>query len=138
MADSKISQLTELTTPVAEDLVPIVDDPNGTPINKFIRLKNLFGNASNTNITGTLTVSGGNTNISGSNTVISSNVNITGTTNVANLHVSDVKLVIQTSKTPSTNNATTELGSPTSDWDANYLYVAVSNTVIKRVPLQVF
>ena len=127
MADSKISQLTELTTPVAEDLVPIVDDPNGTPINKFIRLKNLFGNASNTNITGTLTVSGGNTNISGSNTVISSNVNITG-------------------KTPSTNNATTELGSPTSDyphdgslfWDANYLYVAVSNTVIKRVPLQVF
>jgi hypothetical protein len=146
MADKKISQLTELTSPVAEDLLPVVDDPNGTPINKFLRLKNLFGNAGNTVITGTLTVSGGNTTIGGSNTYVTSNVVTTGVNTFSNTHIADSKFTIQTSKTPSTNNATTELGSPTTDfphdgslfWDENYLYIAVSNTVIKRVALSTF
>lgn len=146
MADKKISQLTELTSPVAEDLLVIVDDPNGTPINKYIRFKNLFANASNTNITGALTVSGGNTTIGGSNTYVTSNVVTTGVNTLSNTHIADSKFTIQTSKTPSTNNATTELGSPTTDfphdgtifWDSNYLYIAVSNTTIKRISLSSF
>lgn len=42
MADAKITQLTELTAPALEDLLPIVDDPSGTPITKKIALSNLF------------------------------------------------------------------------------------------------
>jgi len=146
MADRKITQLTSLISPASEDLLMIVDDPSGTPINKSVTVKNLFGNAGNTVITGTLTVSGGNTTIGGSNTYVTSNVVTTGINTFSNTHIADSKFTIQTSKTPSTNNATTELGSPTTDfphdgtifWDSNYLYIAVSNTTIKRVSLTSF
>lgn len=43
MADQKISQLTELTTPVGEDLLAIVDDPAGTPVTKKITRRNMIG-----------------------------------------------------------------------------------------------
>jgi hypothetical protein len=62
MADRKVTQLVELTSPAAEDLLLVVDDPNGTPVSKKMTKKTLFGNASNTNITGTLTVSDWYTN----------------------------------------------------------------------------
>jgi hypothetical protein len=42
MADRKVSQLTGHTAPVAEDLLLIVDDPNGTPVSKKITLKTLL------------------------------------------------------------------------------------------------
>lgn len=42
MADTKISALTELTTPINEDLLPIVDDPAGTPVTKKVTVANLF------------------------------------------------------------------------------------------------
>lgn len=41
MSDKKITQLTELTTPASNDLLPIVDDPSGSPITKKITLDNL-------------------------------------------------------------------------------------------------
>lgn len=147
MADSKVSQLNSLTTPASVDLLLIVDDPNGTPVSKKITIKNLFGNiSSNTSISGIFTVSA-NATFSGANTVFTSNTVMTGDKNaIANLHVTSNRLTIASSKTPSTNNATTEFGSPLSDrphdgsifWDANYLYVATSNTVIKRVALSSF
>ena len=40
MADQKITELTELTTPVGADLLAIVDDPAGTPVTKKITLAN--------------------------------------------------------------------------------------------------
>lgn len=43
MADKKITALTELTTGLANvDLVHIIDDPAGTPINKKMTVANLF------------------------------------------------------------------------------------------------
>lgn len=39
MADTKISALTELTTPAGEDLLAVVDDPGGTPVSKSLALK---------------------------------------------------------------------------------------------------
>jgi hypothetical protein len=145
MADRKVSQLTGHTAPVAEDLLLIVDDPNGSPVSKKITLKTLFANAPNTAISGFLSTSGNNS-FTGSNTYFSSNVVVTGTSRLTNLVVPSNKITITTAKTPSTNNATTEFGSPTTDrpwngtifWDTNYLYVAVSNTVIKRVALSAF
>tara|TARA_Y100001963_G_scaffold76293_1_gene105825 strand:- start:2179 stop:2628 length:450 start_codon:yes stop_codon:yes gene_type:complete len=44
MADKKITALTELTAPVAADLIHVIDDPSGTPINKKMTLANLFNN----------------------------------------------------------------------------------------------
>jgi len=41
MADQKITELTELTTPVLTDMVPIVSDPSGTPATKKVTVKNL-------------------------------------------------------------------------------------------------
>jgi len=41
MADQKISQLTELTTPALEDLFAIVDDPSGTPVTKKVSATSL-------------------------------------------------------------------------------------------------
>lgn len=42
MANLKITQLTELTTPVLTDILPIVDNPTGTPITKKVSLLNLL------------------------------------------------------------------------------------------------
>lgn len=42
MADAKITALTELTTPASADVVPIVDDPSGTPITKKVTHANLL------------------------------------------------------------------------------------------------
>jgi len=41
MADQKITELTELTTPKTEYLLPIVEDPSGTAVTKKITLDNL-------------------------------------------------------------------------------------------------
>jgi len=41
----KISELSALTTPAAEDLMVIVDDPSGTPTTKYVTVGNLLGNS---------------------------------------------------------------------------------------------
>lgn len=139
MADRKVTELTALTTPNQKDLLLVVDDPTGTPVSKKISLFNLFGSVpANTSISGTLTVSG-NTTISGANTVVSANLNITST-NGPKIDAGVVTLVAKT--TVGSNNATTVLGQGGLQgsifWDENYLYVATSNTQIKRVALSVF
>jgi len=40
----KISELTALSAPAAEDLMVIVDDPSGTPTTKYVTVGNLLGN----------------------------------------------------------------------------------------------
>lgn len=52
MADSKITDLTELTSPVAADVLAIVDDTVGTPITKKITYSNLGIPANTTHRTG--------------------------------------------------------------------------------------
>jgi len=48
MADQKITELTELTTPEANDMMIIVDDPSGTPVTKKITVGNSMVDASTT------------------------------------------------------------------------------------------
>jgi hypothetical protein len=107
MADQKISEFAELTTGSAgEDLITIVDDPNGTPVNKKITVKNLFGKVpANTIINGTF---------------------------VANTDI----IRVSTSKTPA-NSTSTAIGGSIF-WDSDYIYIAVSNNVIKRTALSSF
>jgi len=125
MADRKITELAALTSANQKDLLYVVDDPSGTPVSKKISLYNLFGSVpANTSISGTATVSG-NTTLSGAKTVVSAGqVTLSSTTSVGS------------------NNATTVLGrgdgQGTIFWDENYLYVATSNTQVKRVALSVF
>lgn len=45
MADTKITGLTALTTPSSDDILPIVDDPGGTPVTKKITVANLLKRA---------------------------------------------------------------------------------------------
>lgn len=42
MADAKITELTALTTPAVEDIIPIVDDVPGTPITKKVTVQDLL------------------------------------------------------------------------------------------------
>ena len=45
MADKKMTDLTDLSTGVAsDDIVHIVDDPTGSPVNKKVSIFNLYGN----------------------------------------------------------------------------------------------
>jgi hypothetical protein len=50
MANKKITELTELTTPAGADIVAIVDDVAGTPTTKKVTVTNLMGQASASNL----------------------------------------------------------------------------------------
>ena len=140
MADKKVTQLTSLATTSSADLMLVIDDPNGTPVSKSATLKNFFGAVpANTSLNSgsTLTVTG-NTTFSGSNTVVSANVNLTS---ARSTRITSGKITLAAKTTVSSNNATTLLGGGHQGsifWDENCLYVATSNTVIKRVALSVF
>lgn len=141
MADKKVSQLTALTSPAGEDLLLIVDDPTGTPVSKQVTLNSLFGSvAANASFSGTVTASA-NVTVSGSNTSISSNVNISSSS-AGSLKVNSGAITLGAKTTVSSNNTTTVLGGGGLQgsifWDDSYLYVATSNTEIKRVALSVF
>lgn len=58
MADSKITELTELTSVASTDVLAIVDDPSGSPITKKITKANLVTAIANSDITNATTTSG--------------------------------------------------------------------------------
>ena len=139
MADKKVTQLTSLTTGASEDLFLVVDDPNGTPASKQITHKNLFGAISSNVVVSKLTTLNANVIINCSNTSISSNVNMTGSKGPK---VTSGFITLNAPTTVSSNNATTVLGAGGLQgsifWDSSFLYVATSNTQVKRVALSVF
>ena len=124
MADRKTTELDALASPNQKDLLYVIDDPTGTPTSKKVSLYTLFGSVpANTSIDGTLSVV--------ANTTLSGNVIVSGGV-----------VTLTSDTTVSSNNATTVLGATGMQgsifWDENYLYVATSNTVIKRVALSTF
>lgn len=136
MASKKVTELTTLSIPSGVDYIYVIDDPLGTPTGKKMSLDALFGGVpSNTAINGTFTARS-NATFSGSQVSVSSNVSITGTTQVGVLKTTSNGVLITNSLTP----ANSSIGIPQGKvfWDANYFYVAVSNTVVKRIPLQSF
>jgi len=122
MADSKVTQLPTLVGPASEDLLYVIDNPNGTPASKKITLKDFFGNVtSNTNISQTLTVA--------------------GATSLADVDVDTITvgevLVLGPKVTPGSSTDTTN-PSGTIFWDDNYLYIKITGSVLKRVALASF
>ena len=105
----KISELGLLTTANSADLLVVVDDAGGTPTTKKMNVGKP--------LTQGLKARFANTTIS--------QLDITGD-----------RIVIQNTKTPSSNTQTMTVGSIF--FDTNYLYVAVANNTIKRVALSVF
>jgi hypothetical protein len=56
MADKKMTDLTDLSTAIAsDDILHVVDDPGGSPINKQVSVFNLFGNLNHSTNSGDLT-----------------------------------------------------------------------------------
>ena len=141
MADKKVTQLTALTTTAGNDLLYVIDDPTGTPVSKKIAMNDFFGAvASNTVHNGTVT-NNANTTLNGANTAISANVNFTKA-GAGQVKIVSGAITLSGKATVTSNNATTQLGAGglqgTMFWDEDYLYVATSNTVIKRVALSIF
>lgn len=135
MADTKVSQLQTLVLPAGEDLLLIIDNPSGTPSSKKISLRSLLANLpSNTAVTGSFSASG-NAAIAGA-LVVSGNTHVTG-----ELVANSASIRIKNRSTVSGNSAVTLFGPGKEGsiaWDQNYLYLATSNTVVKRVALSSF
>ena len=135
MADQKVSELSTLTTPASEDLMLVVDNPNGTPASKSITLKNLFGAVPANTVVNRLTTNA-NTTLNGSNTYITANVNATGISTINQLKVANNHLVISTAQTPGSNSATGAAGEIA--WDTDYIYVCIADNIWKRVAISSF
>ncbi len=124
MADKKVTALTAATSVAAEDLFMVVDNPSGTPVSKKVSVTNIFGSVP------TAAVFTKDVTVSGDNATVSANTTFSGTGNLR-----------LTSATPTTNNPTTtnpNVAAGSIWFDADYIYVAVSSTVIKRAALSTF
>lgn len=105
----KISELTATTTANSTDYFVLVTDTSGTPTTNRLNAGRL--------LTQGLKARFANTTIS-------------------QLAVTGDRVVIENTKTPSSNTQTMTIGSIF--FDTNYLYVAVANNTIKRVALSTF
>lgn len=134
MADKKVSQLTSLASTSSDDLMYVVDTPNGTPTSKNITVKNFFGAVpANTVFNGRVQLRA-NTTILCGNTVITSNVNMTS---AGLLKANNVLLTVRNN--PSSNNALSEgYGVGQIFFSNTYMYIAVNRTTLKRVALSKF
>lgn len=126
MADQKITQLTLKTQLDGSDRLVIVVDPTGTPDNRQISVNDVFADVQvNTSITGTFNTTG----------------NTTFTNATYGPRITADHMIVG-GATITSNNATTQWGDTGYNgaitWDENYIYVAVSNTVIKRAALSTF
>lgn len=100
MADSKITDLTAVDAPIVTDIVPMVDDPTGTPVTKkatFTQIADLFKDRAETLTNKTLTSPV-------INTPTGDVVTITGTQTLTNKRITKRVTTITTHATPTVNS----------------------------------
>jgi hypothetical protein len=126
MADKKVSELNALTNVSGDDLLLVVNDPNGTPESKKVTVSNLFANVVSETTHKHRVNFKANTIYTGTVMTVSANAIFGG-----NLRL--------TPDTPASNVAVSEGYGTGSIWfDTNYLYIATSANTIKRVALSEF
>jgi hypothetical protein len=126
MADKKVSELSSLTHVSGDDLLLVVNDPNGSPSSRKVTVSNFFANVVSETTHKATTVFAANTEFTGSVANYTANVIFQG----------NVRL---DGSTPASNNASDEGYGVGSIWyDENYMYIAVSSGTIKRVALNTF
>ncbi len=128
--DKKISQLEQVGTPNKDDLLLTVVNVANTPMSKSIDYETLFNG-----ISWTVNVS--------NNVTFTENFTVNGNTTLENVVSQNFRAnnivantVAITQRTPSSNTDSVIRNSLF--FDANYLYVTVSNNSIKRISLQNF
>lgn len=131
MADKKITQLDAVTSPANTDLLLIVRDPSTTPVNKKLEIGDMFGETSQT-VFQTVDIKAKNDiKLAGDTVYISSNTSI-----VLNnpLKVNDDRIIISQSVAApaNSNNSYYAWETGTFAYNANYLYIAVSPSLIAR------
>lgn len=141
MATSKkVTELTALTTAVANDILYIVDDPAGTPLSKSITVQNIFQSnvVANLNFSGTMNIGAnvtanattifvGNSTV---NTVLSS-----GTLDLTNYAIANA-VISEYTGTPASNTDVPSGFIGGAMWsDGTNFYVCTSNTEVKKVAL---
>lgn len=131
--DSRVSALDVIVTLNGLDLLHLVDDPLGTPVNKKASLNLLFGGVPcNTSIVGTFAVSG-NTTLNGRTVTHNAN-GVHNATETFRRSVVIANTYLQIANTATPANSTQTLGGKgTLSWDATYLYMETADSVIKRI-----
>ena len=131
MADKKITQLDAVTSAANTDLLLIVRDPSTTPVNKKMEVGDLFGETAQTVFQQMNLKATGVSRISGSTLYLSSNTNVELN---APLKVSSDRIIVsnQVATPANSNNSFYGWSTGTFAYDSNYLYIAVTPTLIAR------
>lgn len=122
MSDKKVSQLQELVSPKASDLLLVIDMSSEIPVSKHITIGSLTGNLPVIAIANAISAN-------------TSAVNVTVPLNANSVTLNS--LVIAAPATP-VDSSDSQFKKGNFFYDQNYLYIKVSNTEIKRVSLQTF
>lgn len=132
MADKKITQLDAVTSPANTDLLLIVRDPSTTPVNKKIEFGDLLGETAQT-VLQTIDLKANNdVKFAGDTVYIAANTNVVFDKPIK---INNDRLIIknQVTSTPAnSNNSFYQWDTGTFAYNSNYLYIAVSPSLIAR------
>lgn len=130
MADKKITQLDAVTTTANTDLLLVVRDPSTTPVNKKLEIGDLFGESAQTVFSKIDLKASGNATLAADTITLVSNNTVQFTTP---LKVNSNRIMISTQSTPAnSNNSYVGWETGRISYDSNYLYIAVSPSLIAR------
>ena len=131
MADKKITQLDAVTSAANTDLLLIVRDPSTTPVNKKIELGDVFGETAQTVFQTVDVKANGNMKLAGDTVYISANTNVAFNSSI---EINSDRFVLknQVSAPANNNNLFYQWDTGTFAYDSNYLYIAITPTLIAR------
>jgi len=131
MADKKITQLDAVTSAANTDLLLIVRDPSTTPVNKKLEVGDLFGETAQTVFTRIDVSSSANTQLRGNYVRLTSNTTLDFNGSPV-FNTDKLRLTNSVAAPANSNNSFYAWPVGSFAWNTNYLYIAVSPTLIAR------